>query len=58
VTESELHVWLKTVTRKQIMKDVEVRWDLYKDHKDIEHFLDLNYGTLKNCNCFLKKFKP
>ena len=51
--EEELNAWIKNVTHKNIMKEVEMRWSFLEHNNSIEGYLEYNYGSLKLCKLLL-----
>ena len=49
IVEEELNNWIKNVTHKKILKDVESRWYTIEKNNSLEGYLETNYGILKSC---------
>ena len=45
----ELNQWIKNVTNKNIMKEVETRWHTLENNNSLEAYLEFNYASLKLC---------
>jgi Ca2+-binding EF-hand superfamily protein len=45
----ELNQWIKNVTHKNIMKEVERRWQTLENNNSLEAYIEFNYASLKLC---------